>query len=257
MKKVIIGVIALGVIVLVGGLLAAFFFLGTIVKKGVETVGPNLTKTTVKLNLATVSVFNGSGELKGFEIGNPEGFKSPTAIKMGSVGLALEPKSVLGKKVVIRSVRVEAPEITYEAALGGSNIGKILDNLKSTSSQEKSTGGSKSTGSQKGLQVDDFLITGGKIHVSASVLGGSTATLALPEIHLSNLGQGPEGITPAELSTKVFSELVSEVGKMVTQNAAKIGHDVTEKAKDVGTDVQDRLKKAGSGVSDIFKSKTK
>jgi len=98
MKKVIIGLIALGVIVLVGGLLAAFFFLGAIVKKGVETVGPNLTKTTVKLNLATVSVFNGSGELKGFEIGNPEGFKSPTAIKMGSVGLALEPKSVLGKK---------------------------------------------------------------------------------------------------------------------------------------------------------------
>src|SRR4051812_27043556 len=225
MKKAVIALLVIVVVLFVGGGLAAFLFLGTIVKKGVETVGPNITKTIVKLDSATISVFNGSGQLKGFELGNPEGFKTANAVKVGSVGLALEPKSVLGKKVVIRSVRVEAPEITYEAALGGSNIGKILDNLKSTSSQEKSTGGSKSTGSQKGLQVDDFLITGGKIHVSASVLGGSTATLALPEIHLSNLGQGPEGITPAELSTKVFSELVSEVGKMVTQNAAKIGHD--------------------------------
>jgi|SRR3954469_23975858 hypothetical protein len=257
MKKAVIALLVIVVVLLVGGGLAAFLFLGTIVKKGVETVGPNITKTSLKLDSATISVFNGSGQLKGFELGNPEGFKTGSAVKVGSIGLALEPRSVLGKKVVIHSIRVEAPEITYEAALGGSNIGKILDNLKSTSSQEKSTGGSKQTGSQKALQVDEFLITGGKINVSASILGGRTATLPLPEIKLANLGQGPEGITPAELSTKVFAQLVDEVAKMVAKDAAKIGQEVGEKAKDVGTGLQDRLKKEGSSVSDLFKSKTK
>jgi hypothetical protein len=155
MKKAVIALLVIVVVLLVGGGLAAFLFLGTIVKKGVETVGPNITKTSLKLDSATISVFNGSGQLKGFELGNPEGFKTGSAVKVGSIGLALEPRSVLGKKVVIHSIRVEAPEITYEAALGGSNIGKILDNLKSTSSQEKSTGGSKQTGSQKALQVDE------------------------------------------------------------------------------------------------------
>ena len=40
----------------------------------------------------------------------------------------------------------------------------------------------------KKLQVDDFMITGGKIHVNVNVLGVSQgATVALPEIHLQNL----------------------------------------------------------------------
>lgn len=257
MKKVILAVIAIGALVLVVGGVVAFFFLGSIVKKGVETVGPNITKTSVNLDGATISVFNGSGQLKGLQVGNPEGFKSPTAIKVGSVALSLQPKSILGKKVIVHSVKVEDPEITYEAALGGSNIGKLLDNMKSTASQDKSAPPSKETGSQKGLQVDEFLITGGKINVTASVLGGKTATLPLPEIRLASLGQGPEGITPSELSVKVVSALLDEVAKIVAKDAVKLGQEVTDQAKNIGTDAQDRLKKGASGVTDLLKNKLK
>jgi uncharacterized protein involved in outer membrane biogenesis len=251
-KFLILGVVA--VLVILGA--AAFFFLGNIVKAGVERVGPMITKTDVQLDGAVISVFNGSGELKGFTLGNPEGFKTTNAIHVGSIGLKLKPSSVLDKKVVIHSIRVEAPEITYEAALGGSNIGQLLDNIKATASQSQGTS-TNASGTQKALEVDDFLITGGKIHVTASILGGQTATLPLPEIHLTNLGQRPEGITPAELSVKVFSELVDEVAKMVTKDAAKIGGAIGDKAKSLGTEAQDRLKKASSGVSDLLKSKTK
>src|SRR5262249_21289844 len=162
------------------------------VKAGVEKAGPQVAKVPVKVEGASISVFNGNGELKGFVLGNPEGFKTPEAVKVGTVAISLVPKSVAASKVIVRSVRVEAPEITYEAGFGGSNIGKILENMQSTEKQEKS-GGTKST--SKALQVDDFLIKGGKIHVSATMLSGVSATLALPEIHFSNLGQGPEGIT--------------------------------------------------------------
>src|SRR5688572_15501877 len=257
MKKVIVGILVAGVLLLVVAVALGFFFLGGIVKKGVETVGPAITKTDVRLAGATISVFDGNGELKGLVVGNPEGFKTPEAIRMGSVALALEPKSVLAKKVIVRSVRVEGPEITYEAALGGSNIGKLLDNIKATASQEKtSPTTSTNTGAHKAIQVDEFVITGAKVNVSASVLGGRTATLALPEIRLANLGQGPEGITPAELSVKVFSVLVEEVAKTVAKDAAKIGQEFTDKAKDLGTGAQDRLKKVGSSVTDLLKSKT-
>lgn len=258
MKKLGIVVIA-GVVLLVAVGAAAFFFLGTIVKTGVEKVGPNITKTTVKLDGAVISVFNGSGQLKGFVIGNPEGFKTPTAVKVGSVALSLRPRSVLSQKVVIHSVRVEAPEITYEAALGGSNIGKLLDNMKSTASQDKSAGSTSpaSSGTKKALQVDEFVITGGKINVSASVLGGRSATLPLPEIRLTSLGQGPEGITPAELATKVFSQVVDAAAKVVAEDAVKFGKDVTQNVKDIGTDAKDRLKKASSGVTDLLKNKVK
>jgi len=255
-KRIVYGVIGAVLLVLIIVVAAGFFFTGAIVKAGVERVGPIITKTDVKLDAAVISIFNGSGELKGFTLGNPAGFKSPEAIKVGSVGVKLDAPTVFNKKVVIHSIRVDAPEITYEAALSGSNIGKILDNIKASASQAPA-GTNSSSGTQKVLQVDEFVITGGKIHATASVIGGITATLPLPEIRLADLGKGPDGITPAELSAKVFSELVDQVAKTVAKDAANIGKGFTDKAKGIGDEAQDRLKKAGSGVTDLLKNKLK
>jgi uncharacterized protein involved in outer membrane biogenesis len=251
MKK-LLGVVVLGGIALVIVAVVALFYLGPIVKAGVEKVGPQVAKVPVKLDGATISIFNGNGELKGFVLGNPEGFKTPEAVKVGTVAISLVPKSVMGSKVIVRSVRIESPEITYEAGLGGSNIGKLLDNIKSTESQEKS-GGAKS--SSKALQVDEFVITGAKVNVSATMLGGKAATVPLPEIRLTGLGQGPEGITPAELSSKVFSQVVSATGKAVASSALDVSKFAGDAAQGVAKDVGDSAKKLGSGVSDLFKSK--
>src|SRR5688572_25532751 len=137
MKKRLPLILLIGAGLVVVAALAAFMFLGTIVKAGVEKGGPYITKVPVNLGAAVISVFSGSGELKGFVMGNPEQFKSSNSVSVGSVALKLEPGSVLGKKVIIRSIRVEAPEITYEAALGGSNIGKILENIQAVAASGK------------------------------------------------------------------------------------------------------------------------
>jgi hypothetical protein len=251
MKK-ILGILVLGVIALIIVVVVALFYLGPIVKAGVERVGPQVAKVPVKLDGASISIFNGNGELKGFVLGNPEGFKTPEAVKVGTVAISLVPKSVMAKKVIVRSVRIEGPEITYEAGLGGSNIGKLLDNMKSTESQEKS--GATNT-SSKALQVDEFVITGAKVNVSATMLGGSAATLPLPEIRLTGLGQGPEGITPAELSTKAFGAVVDAAAKAVASSALNLGKLTGGASEGAAKEVQESAKKFGSGVSDLFKSK--
>ena len=253
MKKRLPLILLIGAGLVVIAAVAAFMFLGTIVKAGVEKGGPYITKVPVNLGAAIISVFSGSGELKGFVMGNPEQFKSSNSVSVGSVALKLEPSSVLGKKIIVRSIRVESPEITYEAALGGSNIGKILENIQAVA------GGGQSDPNQpqKPLQVDEFVISGAKLHVTASVLGGATATLPLPEIRLANLGQGPEGITAAELSAKAFGEVVEAAAKAVAANAMKLGGNATDAAKNLGTDLQDRTKKATSGLTDLLKKSTK
>src|SRR5262245_56162367 len=113
MKKIFI-ICVFGGVALVILAVAALFYLCPIVKSGVEKVGPEVTKVPVKLDSANISIFNGSGQLKGFVLGNPEGFKTPEAVKVGTVAVSLVPRSVLSDKVVVRSIRVEAPEITYE-----------------------------------------------------------------------------------------------------------------------------------------------
>jgi uncharacterized protein involved in outer membrane biogenesis len=252
MKKLVGLVLLAGLLFAIAGV-AAFFYLGPIVRAGVEKVGPQITKVPVKLGGANISVWNGKGELHGFVLGNPEGYKTPEALRVGTIAIDLVPRSVLGDKVIIRSIRLEAPEITYEAGLGGSNIGKVLENIQAVASQEKS-GATNTTG--KPLQVDEIVITGGKINVSATALGGRSASLPLPEIRLTQLGQGPEGITAAELSSKALGVIVEAAARAAASGALGLGKSAADAALNVTTEAKDRVKNIGSGISDLFKSKS-
>src|SRR5213592_4499855 len=65
MKKLIIRGVVVLLVLLVLAVVVSIYFLGSIVKKGVETVGPQITRTEIKLDSATLSLLSGSGKLKG------------------------------------------------------------------------------------------------------------------------------------------------------------------------------------------------
>src|SRR5262249_26849364 len=129
---------------LVVGVIVFTLSLDSIVKKGVETVGPQITKTDVKLDGANISILSGAGSLKGFFLGNPEGYKTPSAFKVGEVGLEVGPRSVLSDKVHDNYVLIRGAEITFEGTLGTkNNLNKILENVQSVSG-----GGEQQTSTQ-------------------------------------------------------------------------------------------------------------
>src|SRR5216117_3609716 len=107
MKKIILRIAVTLVVCLVLLVAASIYFLGSIVKKGVETVGPRITRTEMKLDSATLSLLSGSGKLKGLFIGNPEGFKTESAIKAGSVSVGVVAGSVFSDKVHVTQVNVQ------------------------------------------------------------------------------------------------------------------------------------------------------
>src|SRR5436190_19468882 len=114
MKKIIKRLlIALIVLVLLAAL-AVHFLLDSAIKRGVETIGPKVTKVDVKLNSVNLILLSGSGKLSGFLIGNPEGFKTPSAISVGSTSLALDPGALLSDKVGVKSIEVQSPVITFD-----------------------------------------------------------------------------------------------------------------------------------------------
>jgi len=235
--------------------LAVTLFLDSALKKGIETVGPMLAKVEVKLDSVSLSLLSGSGKIKGLFIGNPEGFKTPSAIQVGNASLALQPSSVFGDKVIIKSVLVQAPEITFETDLKANNLSKILANV------EAATGGgstaSKTPAQAKDnrkLQVDDFLISGGKIHVSLTTLGGKSATVALPEVHLTDLGKGPDGITAAELTARVIKAIEKEAVQASSGVVSDLAKEATGLTKDLNKTAAG-ADKLGQGINDLFKKK--
>src|SRR5579859_2473502 len=137
MKKLLIRLLIALIVLILLGILAVSLFLDGAVKRGIETVGPMLTKVEVKLDSVSLSLLSGSGKVKGLLVGNPEGYKTPSAIQVGTASLDLQPGSVFASKVVIKSIQVQAPEITFETDLTGNNLSKILDNLQAATGESQ------------------------------------------------------------------------------------------------------------------------
>jgi uncharacterized protein involved in outer membrane biogenesis len=262
MKKFIVGSLIALVVVVVLAVLAVGLFLDKAIKSGVETLGPKLTKTDVTLRSVNLSLLSGSGTIKGLVIGNPQGYKTSSAIKVGTASLSLEPRSLLSDKIVVRSINVQGPEITFETDFKGNNLKKLLANVQETTGGEskqtakpQEPGQPKEAEAAKKLQVDDFVISGGRVHVSVTALGGQSATIPLPEIHLQALGQGPDGITPGELA-KLVLEAVEKVARQAAAGTlSDIGKGAIYFTKDPNKAGSNDVNSVTKGLGDLFKKK--
>jgi uncharacterized protein involved in outer membrane biogenesis len=244
MKKLLVRISITVLVLAIVGLFAMSLFLDSAAKKSIETVGSMLAKVEIRLDSVSLSLLSGSGKIKGLFVGNPQGFKTPSAIQVGTASLALQPGSIFGDKVIVKSVLVQAPEITFETDLKANNLSKILANMKTATGEAETT--SKTSAQAKAnrkLQVDDFLISGGKIHVSVTELGGQSATVALPEVHLTDLGKGPEGITAAELATRVVQAIEKEAAQASSGAVSDLAKQAPGLTKDLksATDAVDKL----------------
>lgn len=254
MKKLLIGGLVVLAVIAVAVVLAVGFFLDSAVKKGVETIGPQLTKVSVKLDRVGLSLLSGSGKVTGLVVGNPEGYKTPNAINIGHARLAVSPGSLLSDKVIVKSIRVDAAEVTFEGGLSGNNLSKILDNVNAaTGGDTPATATPADSTAGKKLQVDDFLMTGAKVNVSLTGMGGQSVTVPLPDIHLTGLGQGSEGITSAELTKVVLNEVIAGATKVAASDKVK---ELTKGVTDAATKAAgDAVDKATKSVTDLFKKK--
>jgi hypothetical protein len=226
-KKIFLGLVITLLVLVVISAAVGILCLDKIVKKGVETLGPQITKVSINLDAVHIGLLTGSAKVKGLVVGNPEGYKSPESIRVGTASVGVNSFSILSDKIVVRSIVIDAPEITFEGGLGGNNLSKIMDNVNGMAQQ----GGPVSTNSagkpkpSKKLEVDDFLITNAKVHVTLTEMGGRQLTLPLPAIHLTDLGKGPNGITATDLTRAVLQAVTTATVKAVSGAATDLGKD--------------------------------
>ncbi len=253
MKKLVLRLSIALIVLIILGVIALGLFLDSAVKRGIETVGPMLTKVEVKLDSVSLSLLSGAGKIKGLIVGNPAGFKTPSAIQVDSAKLAIQPGSVFSDKVIIRSIDVQSPEITFETDFKGNNLSKILSNLQAATGGADTNSNAASAKAARKLQVDDFLINDGKVHVSVTAFGGQSATVPLPQIHLTGLGQGPEGITAAELTKLVLQEIEKAAVQVASTAVADLTKNASGLTKGLGNNATGAVDKVTKGIGGLFK----
>lgn len=216
MKKLILIGCAL-VLVVVAVVFFGLSNLGPIIKKAVNTYGPEITQTKLHLGDAGVSLFSGEVELEDFLLGNPQGFKAPEAMKVGSVYVNLVEKSLTGNPIVIDMIEVVAPEITYERSGKDDNFNALLRNVKkrsaggSTGGKAEKTEKAGDTGGEKKLLIRRMVIKDGRVNLTAKVLAGQTVTTELPFIELKDVGGKKEGVTPAQAFNLILAALYKQI----------------------------------------------
>jgi hypothetical protein len=215
MKKLLLILAALVVFVVVGSIGYLYISLNSLVKKGVETIGPKITRTDVSLGSALLLPFSGSGSLKGLVIGNPEGFGKSYALKFGNISLNVDKKTLISETIVINEVRIDDATITLEGTLRGNNLGKLMQNIKSYDSGSKAKAPKeREQSSSRKFIVKRVLITGTQLRVEASALGQSVSqSLPLGDIHLENLGSNGAGISGADVAQQILVPLINSAIK--------------------------------------------
>ena len=270
MKKFLIA----GIIVIIAVVALVFLTLsnlGPLVKKTVNTVGPQITKTDVEVADVSISIFSGEAKIKGFLLGNPKGFKSVQAMKVGSVYVDIDEGSITKNPIIINKIEIVAPEITYEKISGSDNFQTILKNVQtSAKAEKKSDSKAGSTGDKQGkkIVINHVIVKDGKVNLTMAALGGKEITAPLPDIHLKDIGKKNNGATPAEAFEQIFSSLYSSISAdSVTQifndglkqfgglkdlgtSGLQTGGDAAQKTADSATE---GVKSATQGLKSLFK----
>ncbi|MBX3733673.1 MAG: hypothetical protein KF791_13895 [Verrucomicrobiae bacterium] len=253
MKKPLI--IATTVILLISfvGALLIWSYSDAWVAAGIRTYGPRITKTSVNVDSVKLSR-DGTGTIRGLVVGNPAPYQEPFAIRLGQGTVSLDPASLTSGKVVVRSLVLESPEIQFEGGIQDNNLKQLLANMNSGSDAPGSDPSASDTGSSKRLQVDEVAVNNARVHLKltgVAAIAGSGTSVTIPNIRLTGLGTGPEGITPAALSKAVLSEVVRQVGPAV---ASKLGG-LQPGALDALRDSGDALKKSAQGLERLIPQK--
>jgi len=147
MKKGLLIGGALLIVVIAGAVFFLIAGLDELVRAAVEKSGSDVTKVSVTLDKAEVAPTEGRAALHGLVVGNPAGFKTDNAFKMGSISVSIDTATVTKDPIVIKEVVIAGPEVTYELGAEGSNLDAIQKNVESFGG---SGGGQAEAGSEEG-----------------------------------------------------------------------------------------------------------
>ena len=221
-----------------------------LVEHTVEKVAPMVTGTPVEVGSFHSDLFKGEIVLKGFRIGNPEGYVEPHAIVLDTLRIRLQPGSLMKNTIIVSEIFISGVGVNFELkADGSSNLTDLQKNVenftKSVAPQEKTEKAEPEPAADdaphKELIIEQLRQEQG--FVSASIgLTNSTMKLPLPAIEMTDIGGGQ---SIGETVSVLFSELMLSVGKALSTAGLNM-----ENLKDLGSSVLKTISDGGNVVMD-------
>ena len=192
------------IVVVVAALWWVYATRDALIKRAIETFGPQLTGVSVNVHSVSLEPIEGRGTIKGLEVGNPKGFKAPRALSLGELRLAVEPATLASDVVHINELSLEAPSITYERGPGGDNLTAIQTHIESQLPRSPSENKHPRQGPQRRFIVDHVQVR------KAKVSYGGAVSVDVPDVQLRDLGRKSGGATAAQITQEIWTALTRQ-----------------------------------------------
>lgn len=194
------------------------FYLGSVIKSTAQYMVPPMTLTKFELKDVNISLLGGKVSLMGMVLGNPPGYTGEKALAFDKIFVEIDLYSLFTDKVHIREVSIEGLEVIYAQKFSGkSNIQQIGKNLEIfvNGSKKPSKGIPESKASEKKVQIDHIMLSGGTVRLEMAEQNKLAVTTALPVIELRDIGKGEEGATTAEAMNTAAQQILSAIDAVV------------------------------------------
>ena len=230
----VIGILLL----LIVGLLAAggyylYSNLNSLVKEGVETVGPQVTGTNVKLNSVDIALKDARAQFKGFSVANPAGFTTDNAFSFEDIVFDIDPSSLQTDVIVIDEMRISGVSITAEQKGLDPNLQALLrqinENVGGGSTQQEQAA-EESAGKEIKLAIKKLVFSDNKVNLVTEKYGDYV--LEMPIIESVNLGSASNGLTPAQMGKAIVDPLIKQAKKTAEKRLKKLAEEnIKDKAE--------------------------
>lgn len=231
----LIAVILLGV----GG----HYLAAGLVKTKIAELTQEATGTSVTIGGLDLNAFRGYIQIQDIRIGNPPGYKSETAFEIKTLTVRVQPKSLLTDTILVRSVNIEQPFVSYEMkSARTSNIREIQENIERYAAAQESD----APGEKKTVKIDALHIRRGKVRVGATLLGGRGVTVSMPETTITDIDTAKDEEQAASLPV-----VLARILRTVLGTAGHVVSEVSQEAGGAGSAASDAAKGLLEGLKNL------
>lgn len=234
--------------------------LETVVKKLVHQYGSQVTGTDVSIDGFKLSLTDGQAAVRGIKIGNPKGYKAPNLFNLQEISVGVDLKSLTSDTIVIKSINIDSPAITYEMlSLTQNNVSDILNNIQANTASSEPKAETKpepkkeDNAQSKKVIIKKLTVSNGQVGIMAG-MGDfkKELTVPLPTITMSNIGEEKQGASISEILSEVITKILNQAQQTAVSGLMSIS-DLGAASKEGVKNVTDNLKDGAGKAADNIK----
>ena len=269
--KVLMWTLAVVVVIV----LALPLWIGPVVKGVANSVGPDYTGTKVHLGDFALNPYTGYFRIGDVQVENPEGYSEKDAFSLGSLTVELDPLSLLGNVIHIRSIQLKDVFVSYiDDEQGTNNVDRIVaksegkrEEIRDKSEDEEGKSEEIREKREEVVEIEQEK----KVIIDFIEIDGVKAQygvmpLTLPiKLTLRDIGKTGGGIALVDAGKEIYAKVLQGCGAVGDQlmKLGSMGLDLgsegvdelkagLEEIKNIEIDT-DSLKDAGKALEDVGK----